>query len=149
MTVRVRGSFPVSKLTFSRCVFSISWYVQIYAACLDMYFHRHARSVAITPDKLPARVNIELVVRLQEVIEPGIFTPRGVYDGRKNLFSTRRYPFENDTRTVSMIPDISCLVFSIESTSSMSHPNPYLLRTRQGTPSDQRRGKAPKSTRSS
>ncbi|KAK7689674.1 hypothetical protein QCA50_007469 [Cerrena zonata] len=54
---------------------------------------------AITPDKLPARANMELLVRLQEVLEPGIFTPRGVYDGRKNLFSIRRYPFENDTRT--------------------------------------------------
>ncbi|KAK7695892.1 hypothetical protein QCA50_000531 [Cerrena zonata] len=41
---------------------------------------------------------MELIVRLQEVIHPDIFEPKGVYDGRKNMFSIRRYPFENDTR---------------------------------------------------
>lgn len=57
---------------------------------------------AITPSEqtLPARLNMELIVRLQEVIHPDIFDPKGVYDGRKNMFSMKRYPFENDTRTV-------------------------------------------------
>lgn len=36
---------------------------------------------------LPARLNMDLIKHLQENVAPGIFTPRAVYDGRKNMFS--------------------------------------------------------------
>ncbi|CCM03176.1 uncharacterized protein FIBRA_05298 [Fibroporia radiculosa] len=49
----------------------------------------------IYPDEktLPARLNMELVDRLQRVVAPQIFTPRAVYDGRKNMFAARELPF--------------------------------------------------------
>ncbi|KZT65768.1 argonaute-like protein [Daedalea quercina L-15889] len=47
----------------------------------------HHYDVVISPDTLPVRFNFEIIRRLQEVIAPAIFTPRAVYDGRKNMFS--------------------------------------------------------------
>ena len=44
-------------------------------------------------DKIfPLRFNMELIARLQSEIAPEIFTPRAVYDGRKNLFARRVLP---------------------------------------------------------
>ncbi|KAG8679864.1 hypothetical protein FRC09_018657, partial [Ceratobasidium sp. 395] len=40
-------------------------------------------------DKLPAGLNMDLIKALQEHIAPGIFTPRVVYDGQKNIFASR------------------------------------------------------------
>ncbi|KAI0766861.1 argonaute-like protein [Trametes elegans] len=42
---------------------------------------------------LPARMNLEIVQRLQTVVAPEVFTPRVVYDGRKNVFAARELPF--------------------------------------------------------
>ena len=36
---------------------------------------------------------MELIARLQTDIAPDVFTPRAVYDGRKNLFAPRELPF--------------------------------------------------------
>lgn len=43
---------------------------------------------------------MDLMRRLQEHVAPQIFTPRVVYDGRKNVFSARELPFENGTQEV-------------------------------------------------
>ncbi|KAH9853511.1 argonaute-like protein [Lenzites betulinus] len=42
---------------------------------------------------LPAALNMDIIKRLQEVIDPVTFTPRAVYDGRKNMFTPRPLPF--------------------------------------------------------
>lgn len=42
---------------------------------------------------LPASLNFEIIKTLQTVIAPNVFTPRGVYDGRKNMFSTSKFSF--------------------------------------------------------
>ncbi|KAI0696653.1 argonaute-like protein [Cerioporus squamosus] len=42
---------------------------------------------------LPARLNMEIIKRLQTVVAPDVFTPRVVYDGRKNIFAPRKLPF--------------------------------------------------------
>lgn len=42
---------------------------------------------------LPARLNVEIIKTMQEVIAPQVFTPRAVYDGRKNLFAAHTLPF--------------------------------------------------------
>ncbi|KAH9899908.1 argonaute-like protein [Cubamyces lactineus] len=42
---------------------------------------------------LPARLNMEIIARLQTVTAPQVFTPRAVYDGRKNMFAARELPF--------------------------------------------------------
>ncbi|KAJ3555887.1 hypothetical protein NM688_g2332 [Phlebia brevispora] len=56
---------------------------------------------AITPDeqRLPTRATMQIIRRLQEVIAPQIFTPRAVYDGRKNLFSIGELPFPDGAQT--------------------------------------------------
>ncbi|KAJ3796816.1 argonaute-like protein [Lentinula aff. detonsa] len=41
---------------------------------------------------LPARLNMDLIRALQTRIAPDVFTPLGVYDGRKNFFSSRKLP---------------------------------------------------------
>ncbi|KAH7318887.1 argonaute-like protein [Rhizoctonia solani] len=41
---------------------------------------------------LPIKRNLEIVRFLQEKVVPTVFTPRGVCNGRKNLFSSRRLP---------------------------------------------------------
>lgn len=41
----------------------------------------------------PLRFNMELIARLQNEIAPEVFTPRAVYDGRKNMFAPRALPF--------------------------------------------------------
>jgi hypothetical protein len=43
--------------------------------------------LAIDPEKLPARLNMELFKSLQENVAPTIFTASASYDGRKNAFS--------------------------------------------------------------
>ncbi|KAJ3552097.1 hypothetical protein NM688_g4337 [Phlebia brevispora] len=57
--------------------------------------------VAMTPDeqKLPTTATMQVIRRLQEVVAPQIFTPRVVYDGRKNLFSIRELPFPDGAQT--------------------------------------------------
>ncbi|KAF8913963.1 argonaute-like protein [Gymnopilus junonius] len=49
----------------------------------------------ITPSEktLPARLNMDIIKSLQTRIAPEIFTPRAVYDGRKNIFVARELPF--------------------------------------------------------
>ena len=36
---------------------------------------------------------MEIIDRLQTRVAPQVFTPRAVYDGRKNLFAARELPF--------------------------------------------------------
>ena len=44
---------------------------------------------------------MELIARMQTELAPDIFTPRAVYDGRKNLFAPRRLPLgDTDSREV-------------------------------------------------
>jgi eukaryotic translation initiation factor 2C len=48
--------------------------------------------VAIDPDTLPARVNMELFKSLQEDVAASIFSAPASYDGRKNVFSMYKLP---------------------------------------------------------
>jgi eukaryotic translation initiation factor 2C len=52
-------------------------------------------NAVISPSEkaLPARLNMDLIKHMQEVVAPDIFTPPAVYDGRKNLFAPRLLPF--------------------------------------------------------
>lgn len=67
-------------------------------------------AVIIRPDEktLPARLNMEIIDRLQTKIAPQVFTPRAVYDGRKNLFAARELPFgearSQEVRVCVMLP---------------------------------------------
>ncbi|KAH9914769.1 argonaute-like protein [Epithele typhae] len=57
--------------------------------------HAHLACPVITPASrpLPARLNMEIIRRLQTVVAPQVFTPRAVYDGRANMYCTRELPF--------------------------------------------------------
>ncbi|KAE9399799.1 argonaute-like protein [Gymnopus androsaceus JB14] len=65
----------------------------------------HHYDVIAPADKaLPARLNMELIRALQERIAPDVFTPPGVYDGRKNFFTARKLSLGPDnTREASSI----------------------------------------------
>ncbi|QRV87347.1 argonaute-like protein [Ceratobasidium sp. AG-Ba] len=58
-------------------------------------------SVEIQADRaMPAKFNMDLIRVLQERIAPTLFSPRAVYDGRKNLFANRRLPLSGgDSQT--------------------------------------------------
>ncbi|KAF8756522.1 argonaute family [Rhizoctonia solani] len=43
----------------------------------------------------PVKWNLDVIRTLQEQVAPTIFTPRAVYDGRKNLFASRRLPLSS------------------------------------------------------
>jgi hypothetical protein len=51
--------------------------------------------IVISPSEknLPARLNMDIIRVLQTQVAPTIFTPRAVYDGRKNMFAARELPF--------------------------------------------------------
>ncbi|KIP05771.1 hypothetical protein PHLGIDRAFT_36273 [Phlebiopsis gigantea 11061_1 CR5-6] len=42
--------------------------------------------------KRPIRANMDMIQKLQEQVAPEIFTPRCAYDGRKNMYTTRKLP---------------------------------------------------------
>ncbi|KAJ7047297.1 argonaute-like protein [Mycena alexandri] len=60
----------------------------------------HHYDVVISPSEktLPARMTMDLIRRLQFDVAPQIFTPRCVYDGRKNIFSIRELPFDTGSQ---------------------------------------------------
>ncbi|CAE6420192.1 unnamed protein product [Rhizoctonia solani] len=51
---------------------------------------------------LPVKFNLEIIRMLQEKVVPTVFTPRGVYDGRKNLFTIRRLALRGPIRDSQM-----------------------------------------------
>ncbi|KAH9910664.1 argonaute-like protein [Epithele typhae] len=57
------------------------------------YIH-HYDEITGSAKPLPPRMNREIVHRLQTQIAPGTFTPRAVYDGRANLYSTGKLVFD-------------------------------------------------------
>jgi len=61
----------------------------------------HHYDVEIKADKvMPAKFNMDLIRVMQGRIAPTVFTPRAVYDGRKNLFASRRLPLSGgDSQT--------------------------------------------------
>jgi eukaryotic translation initiation factor 2C len=64
--------------------------------------YQYVAFAAISPDRLPARFNMELFDRLQKVVAPQIFAIPAVYDGRKNAFTMQPLPLgPTDSATVS------------------------------------------------
>ncbi|KAJ6539414.1 argonaute-like protein [Mycena capillaripes] len=60
----------------------------------------HHYDVVISPSEktLPARMTMDLIRRLQFDVAPQIFTPRCVYDGRKNIFSIHKLRFDTGSQ---------------------------------------------------
>lgn len=53
---------------------------------------RHPIVILPADRVFPLRFNMELIARLQSNVAPDVFTPRAVYDGRKNMFAPRALP---------------------------------------------------------
>ncbi|EIW61996.1 argonaute-like protein [Trametes versicolor FP-101664 SS1] len=53
----------------------------------------HYDVISPSEKTLPARLNMEIIEKMQTAISPQTFTPRAVYDGRKNMFAARQLPF--------------------------------------------------------
>ncbi|PFH53507.1 hypothetical protein AMATHDRAFT_187505 [Amanita thiersii Skay4041] len=58
----------------------------------------------IEPDTLPTKFNMKLIHHLQTNVAPNIFTPPGVYDGRKNFFVPRQLAFGNTNSREFNVP---------------------------------------------
>ncbi|KAI0310799.1 hypothetical protein OF83DRAFT_1037802, partial [Amylostereum chailletii] len=56
-------------------------------------FIHHYDVISNTDKTLPASLTFEIIKTLQTKIHPNIFTPRGAYDGRKNLFAPEKFSF--------------------------------------------------------
>lgn len=50
--------------------------------------------------KRPIRANMDMIQKLQEQVAPEIFTPRCAYDGRKNMYTTRKLPLPDGKQSV-------------------------------------------------
>ncbi|KIK66591.1 hypothetical protein GYMLUDRAFT_69767 [Collybiopsis luxurians FD-317 M1] len=65
--------------------------VNAFAVTIPRGMIYHHDVVIMPADKaLPVRMNMEIIRALQERVAPTIFTPPGVYDGRKNFFSSHK-----------------------------------------------------------
>ena len=111
ITTMVRKFIPFSTTVLIR----LSWLVETITRKkfqLNPFF-----TAIVSSDKgLPARLNMELIRQLQFHVEPAIFTPRAVYDGRKNMFARRELPLgPSNSREVVL------LLFCVTSVSHLSH----------------------------
>ncbi|TFK64153.1 argonaute-like protein [Pluteus cervinus] len=78
--------------------------------------------VVVTPDNLPSQRNMEIMKELQAVVAPQIFTPPVAYDGRKNVFASRKLTLgDNDTAEFNVS-------FSTGRTQSARPPKVYKVR---------------------
>ncbi|KZT20385.1 argonaute-like protein [Neolentinus lepideus HHB14362 ss-1] len=68
-------------------------YTNHFAVKIPEAVIHHYDIISPSEKTLPARLNMELITTLQLSVAPDIFTPRAVYDGRKNLFAARELPF--------------------------------------------------------
>ena len=69
--------------------------VNIYSFLISASDLQYTPVISPSEKTLPARLNMEIIKRLQEDVAPEIFTPPAVYDGRKNMFAPRLLPFED------------------------------------------------------
>ena len=75
----------------------------VYPGCMNLSESLKCLLVISPSEKqLPIRLNMEIIEQLQLFTAPEIFTPRVVYDGRKNIFAIRQLPFgPSDSQEVS------------------------------------------------
>jgi eukaryotic translation initiation factor 2C len=77
----------------------------------NLHFYVLVAVISPSEKTLPARLNMEIITHLQTIVAPGIFTPRAVYDGRKNIFAARELPFTDGVQEVRPLHPSSTLVF--------------------------------------
>jgi eukaryotic translation initiation factor 2C len=80
--------------------------VLIYCASIT-----HGTVILPSEKTLPARLNMDLITALQTKVAPQIFTPRAVYDGRKNLFAARELRFAGGEKSQEVIHVTSTYIY--------------------------------------
>ncbi len=80
-------------LTCSESLFVLQLVSIIISWCPPERWLNFLSVISPSEKTLPARLNMEIIERMQTVISPQTFTPRAVYDGRKNMFAARQLPF--------------------------------------------------------
>ncbi|KAF8165280.1 argonaute-like protein [Crassisporium funariophilum] len=71
-------------------------FVNSYVTTIPEGVIHHYDVISPSEKTLPARLNMDIIKQLQTNTAPDIFTPRAVYDGRKNMFAIRELPFGGD-----------------------------------------------------
>ncbi|KAL0575953.1 hypothetical protein V5O48_006023 [Marasmius crinis-equi] len=66
--------------------------VNSFSTTIPQTIIRHYDVITPSEQTLPARLNMEIIGALQSRAAPEVFTPRAVYDGRKNMFAARELP---------------------------------------------------------
>lgn len=90
------------RLRLLNFVSTFSWFVVPFFEIVATRWRLWVLVIGPADKALPTRLNMDLMRALQERIAPDVFTPPGVYDGRKNFFSARKLPLgPNDTREAS------------------------------------------------
>ncbi|THH15210.1 hypothetical protein EW146_g5232 [Bondarzewia mesenterica] len=86
-------SVGVKRPNFGNSGRHIEVFTNHFAVSIPEEVIHHYDVISKDEQKLPAALNFELIRRLQTEIHPQLFTPRGVYDGRKNFFTARKLNF--------------------------------------------------------
>ncbi|KAK0206676.1 argonaute-like protein [Desarmillaria ectypa] len=87
------STIGVKRRGFGASGHSVKIFVNSFECTIPKSIIHHYDVIMPSEKTLPARLNMELIRALQTTTAPAIFTPRAVYDGRKNLFAARELPF--------------------------------------------------------
>ncbi|KAJ7781167.1 argonaute-like protein [Mycena metata] len=79
-------------------IFVNSFATTVPSSIIHHYDGKFKFVISPSEKTLPARMTMDLIRRLQFDVAPQIFTPRCVYDGRKNIFSIRELPFDTGSQ---------------------------------------------------
>ncbi|EIN10450.1 argonaute-like protein [Punctularia strigosozonata HHB-11173 SS5] len=83
----------VKRTAFGRAGRPLTVFTNHFEVTIPENVIMHYDVISPSEKVLPARLNMDIITTLQQVVAPEIFTPRAVYDGRKNLFAIRELPF--------------------------------------------------------
>ncbi|TFK75842.1 argonaute-like protein [Pluteus cervinus] len=115
---------------------SIEIYANAFSTTIPQHVVHHYDVIYPVETVLPARVNMDLIKRLQADVAPQVFTPRAVYDGRKNLFALRELPFPDGSQEACLIstsihrPLIVLIQFEVPAPNAASGRPPKMIRIR-------------------
>ncbi|EPQ59451.1 argonaute-like protein [Gloeophyllum trabeum ATCC 11539] len=101
-------------------------YTNHFAVKIPEAVIHHYDVISPSEKTLPARLNMELITTLQLKVAANIFTPRAVYDGRKNLFAARELPFGPNTPSREFEVEFNKKTYKIRLT-KVAEINPEVL----------------------
>jgi eukaryotic translation initiation factor 2C len=88
----------ISLFPVTHCIFQLVGWLNSAASCARLILSC-LLFLAVDPDALPTRVNMEIFRQVQQD-HPGVFTGPLSYDGRKIAYATYQVPMGTTSRTV-------------------------------------------------